>query len=130
MEDKKYSVFIIDDDKFLSSMYVSKFTKSGHTATVATSAIEALAKIKEGFVPDVILSDVVLPGMDGLEFLEKVRKENLVPQSAFIMLTNQSNSSEIERAKKLGVAGYIVKATLIPSEIVTEVVKIAQALGK
>jgi len=59
-----------------------------------------------------------------LELLETIRKEKLIPNTVVIMLTNQSQSSEIDRATKLGVAGYIVKASTIPSEVVNEVVQI------
>jgi CheY-like chemotaxis protein len=62
--------------------------------------------------------------MTGLELLKTIREENLASRSVVIMLTNQSESSDIEAAKALGVEGYIVKASTIPSEVLTEVLKI------
>ncbi len=62
--------------------------------------------------------------MDGLDFVTVVRKENLAPDTIIIMLTNQGASDDIARAKKINVDGYIVKATTIPSEVLTEVERI------
>jgi CheY-like chemotaxis protein len=66
-----------------------------------------------------------MPGMDGLEFIANMRKEQLAPRSVIIMLTNQGASDDIARSKKMNVDGYIVKATTIPSEVLSEVEKIS-----
>ncbi len=117
-------VLIVDDDKFLLNMYSIKFTKSGFEVSAVTSGQEALNKIKGGYNPDVVLLDVVMPVMDGFEILATIRKENLVPTASVIMLTNQGQLSDIEKAKSYNVAGYIIKATTIPSEVVEEVTRI------
>ncbi len=127
MAEKKYDILIVDDDKFLLGMYELKFRNNGHKVTTMTSASDALAKLKEGYTPQIALLDIVLPGMDGLQLLEAIRKEHLLEHSAVIMLTNQGGAEEIDKAKSLNVDGYIVKATFIPSEVVEEVLKIAEA---
>lgn len=130
MADSKYHILIVDDDKFLLGMYELKFKNSGHEVTTVTSAADVITKLKEGLTPDIMLFDIVLPGMDGLQLLETVRKENLSPGSIVVMLTNQGGSEEIEKAKSLNVDGYLVKAALIPSEVVEEVLKIAKQHNK
>ena len=65
-----------------------------------------------------------MPVMDGFEILAALKKGNLAPQASVIMLTNQGQLSDIEKAKSFGVAGYIIKATTIPSEVVEEVTRI------
>ena len=118
-------IFFIDDDKFLLDMYALKFTKAGYEVKTSDSTEQATNVIKGGYVPDVLLSDIVMPGMDGLDFVSNLRKEKLIPENTVvIMLTNQSSSDDIARAKKLGIDGYIVKATTIPSEVLNEVEKI------
>jgi two-component system, chemotaxis family, chemotaxis protein CheY len=126
-EEKKYSVLIVDDDKFLLDMYATKFKNLGHDATVAVGAPDALDKIKGGASPEILILDIIMPTMDGLELLETIRNENLLPNAIVVMLTNETDPAKIEKAKSLGVAGYIVKATTIPSEVVKEVVGIAQS---
>lgn len=118
---KKYSLLLLDDDQFLLSMYALKFKNSGFEVEVANNAMAALQKLRDGFSPDVILCDLIMPTMDGFEFLKNLREERLSPSSAVLVLTNTNQSDEIERAKKFNVDGYIVKASAIPSEVVEEV---------
>jgi putative two-component system response regulator len=124
MENIKPKVLIVDDDKFLLNMYSIKFTKNNFEVNSATSGEEAFTKIKEGYVPDIILLDIVMPGMDGFEILASLKKTNIAPNAMIIMLTNQGQLSDIDKAKSFGISGYIIKATTIPSEVVEEVTKI------
>jgi len=124
MENIKPKVLIVDDDKFLLNMYSIKFSKNNFEVNSAISGEEAITKIKEGYVPDIILLDIVMPGMDGFEVLDSLKKTNIAPNALVIMLTNQGQLSDIEKAKTFGINGYIIKATTIPSEVVEEVEKI------
>ncbi len=119
--DKPYNILIVDDDKFLLNMYSIKFQREKFSVTTAGDGAEALKKIEEGFVPDAIVLDMIMPVMDGLEFLEKMRSDKMAEKSVVLVLSNQGQSSDIDKAKKLGIDGYIVKATTIPSEVVAEV---------
>ena len=127
---KKKTIFVVDDDKFLLDMYAMKFSKSGYTVEAADNGEDALKKFRGGFVPDILLLDVIMPGLTGLETLETIRKENLIPNTTIIMLTNQSMPEDIDRAKKCHVDGYIVKAMAIPSEVLSEVERINSAKPK
>lgn len=127
---KPYKVFLVDDDKFLLEMYKKKFEKYGLETDISVGPDEALTKLRDGMTPDILVLDIIMPGMDGLELLKTIRDEKLVPNSVVVMLTNESDSTRVEQAKALGVAGYIVKATSIPSEVVEEVLKIADEHSK
>lgn len=124
MENKKQKVLIVDDDQFLVSMYASKFDKSGFEVSTTTKGEDALEKLRDGFDPDILILDVVMPSLDGLALLEKIRKEKFANNAVVIMLTNQGDKPDIDHAKKLGAHGYIVKATTIPSEVVDKVTDI------
>ncbi|NQV88615.1 MAG: response regulator [Parcubacteria group bacterium] len=130
MAEKKYKILIVDDDKFLLTMYVMKFKKHGFDAVSSVGSNDALEKLRGGFSPDILVLDIIMPGVDGLELLSIIRKEKLAPDAVVIMLTNQGGSEEIEKAKSLGANSYIVKATSIPSEVVEEVLKIAESNSK
>jgi CheY-like chemotaxis protein len=130
MAEQSKKILIVDDDTFLLNMYSLKFSNQGYEVTTVQNGNDALKKIKEGYVPDIILLDVIMPGLDGLELLAEIRKEKLVPQATIVMLTNQSDNNDIEKAKSLSVNGYIVKATTIPSEVITEVTRIHQESHK
>ncbi len=123
-EPKDIKVMIVDDDSFILNMYKIKFTKEGFVPTLATNGKEALDIVRGGFVPDVLFVDLIMPIMGGMEFLQTIRAEKLLENTPIIVLTNQSQVSDIDAAKNLGVRSYIVKATTIPSEIVDEVRKL------
>ncbi len=127
---KKYNIMIVDDDKFLLSMYTMKFSREGMTVTAIPRPTEALEKLRTGFVPDILIVDVVMPEMDGVELLAKIREENLAGDAVVIVLSNQGQPSDIDRAKAFGINGYIVKATTIPSEVLRQITQIAQENGK
>lgn len=124
MENKNKKVMIVDDDQFLIDMYSLKFNQSGFDVESATKGEEALEKLRGGLEPDILILDVVMPALDGIGLLEKIRQAKLASKSSVVMLTNQGQKSDIEKANNLDVDGYIVKATTIPSEVVEQVIQI------
>lgn len=118
MNNNKHKILIIDDDVFLLEMYATKFKEEDFDVEIAQGAKEALDKIRSGIIPEVVLLDVVMPGMDGFEVLETIRKENLIPTSKIIILSNLGQKENIDKGKSLGVADYVVKAYFTPSEVV------------
>lgn len=125
-DDNKYKILIVDDDQFLLDMYTTKFEHGGHTVETATSSEKALELLREGSNPDIVLLDIIMPTMDGVECLQLIRDENLLPESSVvIMLTNQKNEENIAKTKKLAIDGYIVKAAAIPSEVIDQIMEIA-----
>src|SRR5665213_1801215 len=108
--DTKKKIFIIDDDSFLLDMYALKFSQSGFEVTTSLGSEDALAKLRGGFVPEIILLDIVMPVMDGFELLEKLKEENLVSAVPKIILSNRGAQSDVARGESLGASGYIVKA--------------------
>jgi CheY-like chemotaxis protein len=122
-----YKIYLVDDDRFLLDMYAVKFKAAGHDVTANQGGEELLKTIKEKGAPDAILLDIIMPGMDGFQVLEAIRKDNLVPPTTkVIVLSNQGQDADIEKAKQLGAAGYIVKASAIPSEVLTETLNLIE----
>jgi len=120
-KNEKNKIFIIDDDKFLLDMYARKFEQSGFDVTVCTGSNDALEKIKSGVAPDVIITDILMPVMDGFELLENIRKIKLAEKTKIIILSNKGEKQDIDKGLELGAAGYIIKASTIPSEVVEKV---------
>lgn len=120
--EKQLKILLVDDDKFLLDMYLLKFKKSGLQIDTASNSLGALEKLREKDAYDIILLDIIMPGMDGLELLKTIRQEKLASKAVVIMLTNQAD--DFQKAKDLGAEGYIVKATTIPSEVVSQVLEI------
>ncbi len=121
MTGERYKILIVDDDKFLLDMYTIKFGESGFSVVAAFGSVDAVSKLEDGLAPDIILLDVVMPTMDGFEFLEKIKKEKLAESARVIILSNLGQQADIDKGKALGAEGYIVKANTTPSEVVEKV---------
>lgn len=120
-----YRVYLVDDDRFLLDLYAVKFRNAGHEVSAFGGGEDLLTALrKEGAAsPDVILLDLIMPGMGGFEALETIRKENLAKGVKIIILSNQGQDSDIEKAKQLSADGYIIKASAIPSEVLAETLR-------
>lgn len=129
-DERKYKIILVDDDTFLVDMYATKFASSGIEVEACKSGNELLEKLKAGTIADLILLDIIMPELGGIEALQKMRQEKLGESIPVVMLTNQNDEKDIATTKALGVAGYIVKATATPSEVVEEVVKIIKNLPR
>lgn len=121
MANDKKKVLIIDDDKFLLDMYATKFSQKGFSVRSCLGAEEAVQELHEGLEPDVILTDILMPSMDGFEFLEKLKTDKLAQTAKVIVLSNKGERADIDRGTSLGADGYIIKASAIPSEVVDKV---------
>jgi DNA-binding response OmpR family regulator len=127
MTDTTYRIILLDDDHFLLDMYSLKFSQVGHTVQSCLSVDEVLTVLRDGFNPDAIMFDLILPGKDGFDLLRTIHEEKLAPQTLLIALTNQSAEEERKRTEELGADEYIVKANTIPSEVVNMVMEALKA---
>ncbi|MBI2507158.1 MAG: response regulator [Candidatus Niyogibacteria bacterium] len=114
------SVLIIEDDKFLRDLMVLKLKKEGFRVSEAVEGEEGLKKTKSE-KPDIIILDLIIPGMDGFAFLEAAKKDPATATIPVIVLSNLGQREDMERAKALGAKDYMVKAQLTPVEVVERV---------
>ena len=113
-------VLLVDDDVFLRDMYATKFIEYGHEVEAVDKAEAALTVLRGGHSFDILLIDMVMPGMTGTELLTVIREEQLAPDAAHVVLSNQGQQADINEALAAGADSYIVKAEHIPSEVVTK----------
>ncbi len=118
--EQKKVVFIVEDDPVLLKMYTEKFTFEGFKVLNARDGEEAL-KIATSEKVDVILLDIMLPRMSGTDFLEKLRQTPEGKEIPVVALTNLAEEDERQKALKLGVEQYLVKAMKTPEEVVETV---------
>ncbi|MCA9359663.1 response regulator [Candidatus Kaiserbacteria bacterium] len=119
-------LLLIDDDAFLRDMYATKFTASGYSVEVADSASSALRILQGGQDFSVILLDMVMPGMTGVELIEEIKNQFPDLKAKCIVLSNQGQQEDIDKAMEAGAVGYIIKAESVPSDVVKKV----EALSK
>lgn len=118
-------VLIVEDDKFLSELISTKLDKEGFDIALAGDGETGLKKAEE-FRPHVILLDIMLPGMDGFEVLEKLKGhvDAKVKKIPVIILSNFGQESKVERGLQLGASDYLVKANFTTGEIVEKIKEI------
>ncbi|MES2225684.1 MAG: response regulator [Patescibacteria group bacterium] len=125
---KPYKIYLVDDDRFLLDMYAVKFKAAGHEVAAFPGGMAVLEALRKGPAPDALLLDIMMPEIDGFGVLEAVRKEHLgEPAMKVIVLSNQGQPADIERATAFKVDGYIIKASAIPSEVFSETIRIIEA---
>jgi len=113
-------ILIIEDDNFLLSLIVEKFTQLGFDAEAAADGEEGLNKILNNKY-DLILLDMILPKMDGFKVLEEVKKNQSLKNLPIIVTSNLYDKNDIDRALSLGASDYIIKAYNSPENIVDRV---------
>ncbi len=118
MTEPAINILLLDDDRFLLDMYSAKFLQAGFHAESCSRTEDALNLLRGGYDPAAVLFDLVMPEKDGFEFLAAIGTEKLAPHARLIALTNQGNDADREQAEKLGAHRYVIKATMIPSEVV------------
>lgn len=123
MENNKKRVMIVEDDSFVTDIYQMKISKEGFDVITAADGLEAIKKLEEGVSPDLILLDIVMPNMNGLEFLKKIKENEKFNKIPVILLTNLSQKEEIQKGFDLGVNDYLIKSHFTPSEVMEKVNK-------
>lgn len=121
------SILLVEDDPFLIDIYSQKFGKAGFKIEVVENGERALRVLKAR-APDLLVLDIVLPGMEGWEILRKIKNEKLKMKNLknlkIIVLSNLGQKEEVEKGLRLGADKYLIKAHYTPSEVVKEIEKI------
>jgi len=121
-EKKVKTILVVEDDPVLLKMYTEKFTFEGFGVLNAKDGEEAFIVATKGGV-DIILLDIMLPRMSGTDFLEKLRQDPKGKSMPVVALTNLAEEGEKQKALKLGVKEYIVKAMQTPEQVVEKIKK-------
>ena len=110
------NVLIVEDDKLLSQAYQMILAHEGHKVRVAENGDEALRLTKESD-PEIILLDLLMPEMGGLEFLQKYQLKTKHPDTTVVILSNLGDDKEVQKGLNLGAYKYIVKAQATPIQL-------------
>ncbi len=119
-------LLLIDDDAFLRDMYATKFSQEGYDVLVADGALAGLAEIKNNQDIDIILLDMIMPAMTGVELIMRIKADFPDLKAKCIVLSNQGQSEDIEEATQAGAIGYIIKAEAVPSDVLKKVEQLAK----
>ena len=114
------SILIVEDDRFVRDLYQHEFEKSGYDIKLAEDGEIALKVVKESKF-DCILLDVMLPKLDGLEVLRRIKEDSATKNIPVMILSNLGQDEIIRQALQIGAKAYIVKSLYTPSQVVNEI---------
>ncbi len=113
-------VWIVEDDTFLSSLSSGRLAKEGYTVRSLTDGTQTIQTLNEE-IPDLILLDVMMPGISGFDVLKAVRADPRAKDTVIIMFSNLGQEKEIEEARQAGADDFLVKAKFTLKEVVERV---------
>jgi CheY-like chemotaxis protein len=122
----KKKILIVEDDNFVAEVYSTKLLEMGHDVLIAQNGEEGIA-LAGSNKPDLILLDIIMPIMGGIEMLEELKKNEGLKNIPVILLTNVGEKESIQRVRDLGVQDYLIKSHFTPAEVIE---KIEMVLGK
>ena len=120
MEKKK--ILIIEDEEIMLDLLQRKLTSNGYEISVARNGEDGLKMIKE-IKPDLILLDIIMPKMSGIEVLEEMQKDEEIKNTLVIIISNSGQPVELDKVKKLGAKDWLIKTEFSPQEVVDKVIK-------
>ena len=115
-----HKILIIEDDKFVRELIFQKLTEEKFEVVAAKDGEEGVEKT-ESEKPDLVLLDLILPGVDGFEVLSRIRRNPLTEKVPIVVLSNLGDKGDVDRGIKLGANDYLIKAHFTPKEIVEKV---------
>jgi len=114
-------ILLVEDEELLRKMYRKKLELAFEVETAADGE-EGLAKARE-FKPDLILLDIVMPKLNGIGVLKKIKADPVINWIPVVMLTNLATGAAIQECLEAGSQGYIIKSDSTPSKLLQEVKK-------
>ncbi len=117
MADKKTKILLVEDDLFMRRLYSEAFKLEGYDIFTSVDGGEGLMQIYKE-TPDLVLLDIMMPELNGLELLEKIKADPLTKHIPVIMLTNLSGKTEANNALSKGAEKYLVKSEYEPQQVV------------
>lgn len=118
--ENKKKIMIVEDDSFVMDIYHTKLEQENFEVIEAVNGVEAMKKLQEA-VPDLILLDIIMPYMDGLEVLQKIKADEKLKMIPVVLLTNLSQKEEVNRGLELGANDYLIKSHFTPSEVLEKI---------
>lgn len=118
-EDKK-RLLVVEDDTFLRDLLAQRLNKETYEVLYAVDGEAALETLRDK-KPQLILLDILLPGLNGFDILEKIRADKNLSDIKVLILSNLDQPSDRKRGEELGAIDYIIKSNSTIEEIVARV---------
>ncbi len=116
------TIFLVEDDLFLSSLLKTKFIEAGFKVINARDGDEAIQILKKQ-KPDIIILDIILPKKNGFEVMQEINKNPAINKAPIIIVSNLGQSEDVSKGKELGAIEYFVKARISIEDLVEKIKK-------
>ncbi len=116
----KYTVLIVEDDKFFVKAFKDKLKREGFNVAIALNGKEAMLRLKEE-KPDIVLLDLIMPVKDGFEVLEEMKLSDDLKDIPVIILSVLEQSKDVKKGLELGAVDYLVKGDFSISAVVKKI---------
>ncbi len=113
-------ILVIEDDKFLRELISQKLASEGYDVAEAVDGDKGIESVKLE-KPDLVLLDLIIPGIDGFEVLAKMKADPELAKIPIIILSNLGQKDDIEKGLEMGANDYLIKAHFTPGEIVEKI---------
>ncbi len=121
-------IILVEDEEIILDLLEKKLSNKGYKLITARDGVEGLKKIKEANPkPDIIVTDILMPKMDGLEMMEEISKIERLKSIPIIVISNSGQPVELDKAKRLGAKDWLIKTEFDPNEVIN---KIEKLIGK
>ena len=114
------TVLVVEDNELILGFVNKTVSDAGFKVTSVTNAEDALKSIQE-HKPDIILLDIILPGMDGLEFLKTVRKDGELKNIPVVIISNLSGRDDVDKGMLMGANSYLIKSNILPEDVIKKI---------
>jgi len=113
-------ILVAEDDRFYANIYKTKLAKEGYEVVVTGDGVQAL-KVAREKKPALIILDLIMPVKDGFETLKELKADAVLKSVKVVVLSNLGQEEDIEKAKDLGAADYLVKTNLSITEMMEKI---------
>jgi DNA-binding response OmpR family regulator len=120
---KKKTIILVDDDKWLIDLYAEKFRQEDYNVYTAFNGKDGFDLVAK-YQPDIVLSDVVMPGGDGFYLLKRIKDTTATSQIPVVNLTNLCSDQDRQALTELGATAYLVKADHTPTQVAEKISKL------
>ena len=116
----KKKILMVDDTEFYRKAYTNKLSMEGYLVTTASDGIQAIKALSQD-KPDLVLLDLIMPGMDGFKVLQSMKANPNLQSIPVVVFSAKGVTDEISKAISLGASDFLVKATTTPNKVVEKI---------
>jgi len=115
-----HTILVVEDTELLRRMYTDRLTQDGYRVLSASDGLEALSVMRNE-TPDLVLLDLIMPKMSGIEVLERIQSDTRLHEIPVLILSNLGQDEDIRRCIELGASDYLIKNDARPADIAAKI---------